>query len=198
MRHKDPEVLRSILEYAEDRILSGEAPSSLEIAGALGISPATVCRYLKALEEDGSLDRKGGRISTPRTRRMSSSCAVPVFSGAIPCGPAAEVEAQADEYVSLPSAIFGDGPMYVIRTTGESMIGAGIEPGDAVVVDREARPRNGDIVVALLNNENTLKRLVRQGDRLLLHPENPAMKDIPVPRGTLKIQGVARFVIKAL
>ena len=88
--------------------------------------------------------------------------------------------------------------MYVLRTRGDSMIDLGIEDGDLVVVKKQNSAQIGDIVVALHNNENTLKTLWfnKETKRYILHPENKSMEDIEVEN--LLIQGVAKYIIKSL
>ena len=101
-------------------------------------------------------------------------------------------------YVPLPVALFGQGDFYLLRASGKSMIEAGIDPGDLVVVRKQNTAEEGDIVVALVDNETTLKRFYRDKKHrcIRLHPENSKMKDIYVQDCT--IQGVAQNVIKTL
>lgn len=86
-----------------------------------------------------------------------------------------------EDYVPLPTSIFGEGELYILRVSGESMIDAGINDGDLVVIKKTKEARNGDIVVALVDNSNTtLKRLFIDEEHhyVVLHPENKSMKDI--------------------
>ena len=142
----------------------------------------------------------GKSIVTEKIRRLSPNTHVRVYDGAVPCGPLGEVTADIDEYVKLPVSIFGDGDLYIVRTQGESMIEAGIQPDDLVVVDRQKRPAVGDIIVAYAEGGSFLKRLAydKVANRFYLHPENSNMEDIYIAPGILETQGVARFVIKAL
>lgn len=199
MRHKDPELMAQIKEFAEAFCLEeSRSPSTTEIAKAVGISRGTAHRYLVEMGERGMICYKSGEISTSKTDRISPVTGAAVYAGAIPCGPLDVVEASVEEYVKLPTSIFGSGELYVIRTTGDSMINAGIESGDLVVVHKQNTAVPGDIVVALHENANTLKRLGFDSDRqsYMLIPENDGMKPIYVDE--LSIQGVAQFVIKAL
>lgn len=91
------------------------------------------------------------------------------------------------------------GSTVLLRVSGSSMRDAGIHPGDLVVVDRSLRPRPGLIVVALLADGFTLKRLMRQAGRLVLQPANPAFPVLPLPPGEeLQLWGVALHVIRRL
>lgn len=199
MRHKSQELMAKIKEFAENFCLDeGRSPSTTEIAKAVGIARGTAHRYLVEMDERGLIHYKSGEISTSKIDRISPATGAAVYAGAIPCGPLDVVEASVEEYVKLPTSIFGSGELYVIRTTGDSMINAGIESGDLVVVRRQDTAVLGDIVVALHDNANTLKRLGFDDDRqsYMLIPENDAMEPIYVDE--LSIQGVAQFVIKAL
>ena len=121
--------------------------------------------------------------------------------GSVSCGLPQLEEENAEEYLSLPVALFGSGSFYLLRAKGTSMIEAGINPGDLVLIREQSEAKDGEIIVALVNNENTLKRLrVDEANHCVrLHPENKKMQDIIVPEGeSLQIQGVAVHVIKAL
>ncbi len=201
MRHKDTARMEQIRTFAESYFLEhGKSPSTTEIAGAVGISRGTAYRYLVEMNDRGLIAYDGKRISTALTAKIEIGLTqASVFRGAIPCGPAETIEASISEYVRLPSAIFGNGNLYIIPAQGDSMIGAGIEDGDLVVVDRNATPNSGDIVVALDGEQqNTLKTLQYDDsrNRYFLHPENPSLHDIYVDE--LSTQGVAQFVIKKL
>lgn len=199
MRHKDSELMTRIKAFAEDFYLTeGRSPSTTEIAKAVGIARGTAYRYLVEMDERGMIHYDSGEISTGKIDRISPTKGAAVYDGAIPCGPLDVVEASVDEYVKLPTSIFGNGELYIIRTTGDSMINAGIESGDLVVVQEQSNARLGDIVVALHENSNTLKRLGYDAERgcWKLIPENDEMEPIYV--NDLSIQGVAKFVIKTL
>ena len=94
--------------------------------------------------------------------------------------------------------MFGNGTFFLLRANGESMIDAGISPGDMVLVRKQSEATDGDIVVALVDNETTLKTYYPEPEnkRIRLHPENASMEDIVVR--VCNIQGVAKHVIKKL
>ena len=201
MRHKDMELMRRIREFAERFYAeNGRSPSTAEIGRSAGVTKDTVHRYLKEMDEKDMISYNGRSISTEKTERVNlSTTAANFFHGAIPCGPPTTIEASVDEVVRLPTSIFGSGSLYIIRAQGESMIGAGIDDGDLVVVEAKPEASVGDIVVALDGEQqNTLKTLMRDDEdgRYYLHPENPEMGDIYV--NELSVQGVAQFVIKKL
>ena len=188
-----------IRDYAERFYLSsGRSPSTAEIGAAVGVHKATVYRYLSEMNEKGLLRYDGRRVSTKKTALAQTGMTVAsVFRGAIPCGAPETVEAAIDQFVKLPTALFGDGNLYVIWAKGDSMIEAGIDDGDMIVVDADKAPAIGDKVVALdQDNESTLKtlRYDEKQSRYYLHPENRLLEDIYVDE--LTVQGVVRFIIK--
>ncbi len=118
--------------------------------------------------------------------------------GSIVCGSPELTEEDFEEFVALPVALFGEGDFFVLRTHGHSMVDAGIDEGDMVVVRKQDHANCGDIVVALVGNETTLKTYYPEPEskRIRLHPENAGMEDIIVR--ACNIQGVAKHVIKKL
>ena len=191
--------MQRIRDYAERFYLAnGRSPSTSEIGAAVGVHKATVYRYLSEMNERGLLRYDGRRVSTKKTALAQTGMTVAsVFRGAIPCGAPETVEAAIDQFVKLPTALFGDGNLYVIWAKGESMIEAGIDDGDMIVVDADKKPVVGDKVVALdQDNESTLKtlRYDEKQSRYYLHPENRLLEDIYVDE--LTVQGVVRFIIK--
>ena len=199
MRSKDAELMNRIRDYAERFYLSnGRSPSTSEIGAAVGVHKATVYRYLSEMNEKGLLRYDGRRVATRKTALAQNGVTVAsVFRGAIPCGAPETIEAAIDQFVKLPTALFGDGNLYVIWAKGDSMIEAGIDDGDMIVVDADKEPAVGDKVVALdQDNESTLKtlRYDEKRSRYYLHPENHLLEDIYVDE--LTVQGVVRFIIK--
>lgn len=199
MRSKSAELKNRIYKYAESYFMNyGVSPSTANIAAALDVSKATVYRYLVEMDREGRLSYDGSTIATGKTRKLNTGVVRTPVVGSIPCGSPEYEEENIDEYISLPTSIFGTGDFFALRASGDSMIGAGIDDGDLVVVKKQKEASDGDIVVALVNSQNTLKRFFRDKDtgRVILHPENPAMEDI-LP-DECYIQGVACHIIKTL
>ena len=144
------------------------------------------------------IEYNGREINTNVTRKYSGEQTQMPIVGSIPCGSPQYEEENIEEYISLPTAIFGKGDFFILRADGQSMIEAGIEDGDLVVVKKQMEANEGDIVVALVDNQNTMKRYYRddKNKKIILHPENKRMKDIIVDE--CYIQGVACNVIKTL
>ena len=197
MRTKDPELMKQILEYIEDYYIDHNAsPSTTQIAEQMGISRGTAHKYLVEMDERGMLSYQGRNITTARTEKMHTSTFRAAVVGDISCGLPNIAEEHIEEYVSLPESMFGSGEFYILRAHGESMIEAGIDPGDLVVIRRQETAENGQIAVVLVDEEATLKRLYVEDNRVRLHPENSEMEDFYVDHCI--IQGVAVKVIKDL
>ena len=200
MRSKDPELMESIKNYAERFYQKHlRSPYISEIAGAMKIARSTAHSYLVAMNENGMIDYDGKRILTNKIRKMTPEFISAELVGAVPCGVPETVEEFVEEYITLPASIFGQGDFYLLRASGDSMINAGIDSGDLVLIRKTKEAKEGDIVVALVDHqESTLKTLKydREKGIPVLHPENDAMEDIPV--NDLQIQGVAVNVIKSL
>ena len=177
----------------------GASPSVREIAGQIGVNYATVSRYLRQMREQGILDYAGHRnITTAESRRTrDETVKVPVL-GSVACGVPKWAEENIEEYVRLPISLFGSGDFYLLRANGDSMIRAGIDDGDLVLIRRQNTADAGQIVVALMEDEATLKRYYPEPERarVRLHPENDSMEDIYV--SDCIIQGVAVKVLKDL
>lgn len=200
MRTKNPNYFELLVRFIDDYIDNhGRSPSTREIAGGTGLSLATVSRYLSHMRENGMIDYAGHRNIV--TKRNSVSAAetngVPVL-GAVSCGIPKFAEENIEEYVKLPVALFGRGDFFLLRASGNSMIEAGIDDGDMVLVKRQDFAQHGQIVVALMEEEATLKRYFPepQSGFIRLHPENKELEDIIVD--SCLIQGVAVNVIKRL
>lgn len=197
MRSKDQKTLKAVerfvCEFTDQR---GYSPSLQEIADSVGVSKTTAHRYVAKLRADGVVGYSGYRSLVPAGVR-GGSVMVPVL-GRVACGLPRYAEENIEEYVRMPEALIGGGEFFLLRAVGDSMVGAGINEGDLVLVKRQNTAEKGQIVVALVGEEATLKRFFPEAGKkhVRLHPENPAMKDIIVP--SCEIQGVAVKVIKDL
>jgi repressor LexA len=196
---------KEILEYIEAfKRRNGLAPTHREICEQFGFSSyGTAYKHLKLLQQKGYLKRDrhqrrglelvdlgdSGKGAAAGVRSVAGRD-LP-FLGRIAAGRPIEAVA-GDESVPVPSALFGPraDDHYVLSVTGESMIGEGIHDGDWVIVERRERAETGEMVVALIGDEATLKRFYPEGERVRLQPSNPAMKPIYVPAADLRIQGV--------
>lgn len=197
MRSKDKTLMAAIEKFVSDYTDSnGISPTMQEVADGVGSSKATVQRYIAQLCEDGILDYSGYRTMTS-TKTKAAAIRVPVL-GTIACGIPKFAEENIEEYVRLPVALFGKGNFFILRAYGDSMIEAGIDNGDLVLIRQQNYANEGQIVVALMEDEATLKRFYPEPKkhRIRLHPENSRMDDIYVDN--CEIQGVAVKVLKDL
>ena len=201
MRSKDQDKMRAIQECIERVYFStGSAPTEREIAEMVSMHPVTVHNYLSDMAERQMIYRTGGfrGIETPRMRKMRLQRQVPIV-GQIACGTPIFAADNTEGYLSVTDKLLGEGTFFALRAVGDSMIGAGIEEGDLVIVRQQDSADEGDIVVALCDKSDaTLKRyyLDRRRRKIRLHPENPEMKDMYYD--AIRIQGVAVKVLKDL
>lgn len=200
MRTKNAEYFNKLEHYIDGyREENGVAPSIREIESELGISKSTVSRYLSFMREQGMIEYEGPRrINTKKAQQTrNETIKVPVL-GAISCGIPKFAEENIEEYIRLPVALFGRGDFFILRAYGDSMIDANIEDGDLVLIRQQNHADPGQIVVALMEDEATLKRYYPEPEhhRVRLHPENSSMEDVYVPYCT--VQGVAVKVLKDL
>lgn len=185
MQRRLTERQQQILEYLVREVRDkGYAPSVREIGMALGLrSPSTVHQHLTALERKGCVRRHGERMRALEIMDKSlvqkgDGATLPLV-GRISAGQPALAEEKVDEYVDVPPRLFGDvRGCFLLRVRGNSMIGAGILPGDLVVVRPQPGATAGDIVVALLGEDATVKRLATDGKSPVLMPANPAYPPI--------------------
>ncbi len=202
MRSKSIELMNQIKEFAERfYIEEGRSPSTTEIAVEVGVSRGTAYRYIVEMAEKGMIEYDGNSITTEATRKYkgSGTCAT-ILDCSVSCGPGLLEEQRILEYVRLPETVFGSGEMFLLRANGDSMVDAGIDDGDWIVVRKQNTAEEGDIVVALSDGLNNLKYFYRNKKKhcAILRSANAKKnyKDIEVY--DLQIQGVAQHVIKGL
>lgn len=176
---------QQVLEYVVNAVREkGYAPSVREIGIALGLrSPSTVHQHLTALEQKGCIRRQGARMRALEVIDKSlvqkdESTVLPVI-GRVSAGRPILADERAEEHVAVPPRLFGDvRGCFLLRVRGDSMSGAGILPRDLVIVHPQAHAAPGDIVVALLGEDATVKRLALVDGQPVLKPENPAYQPI--------------------
>lgn len=197
MRSKDPEIMKRIVDFVEAYHLDyNSSPSLRVIADGVGIGSTTVYRYLMEMNERGMICYDGKTIRNEKINKSQRGTIRAAVIGRIACGIPNLAEQHVEGYVNLPESLFGQGNFYILRASGCSMTEAGIDDGDLVVIREQNTAEDGQIVVALVDDEATLKRFFHEGDRIRLHPENSQMKDIFVT--DCRIQGVAVKVIHDL
>ena len=194
---RQKEILEFIHAFRREK---GLAPTHREICERFGFSSyGTAYKHLKLLSEKGFLkrdrhQRRGMELLDGEGEGATSSAGAGrelPFRGRIAAGRPIEAVV-GDETLTVPAALFGAriDDHFVLRVAGESMIGEGIHDGDWVVVERRDRARPGEMVVALVGDEVTLKRFYPEGAVVRLQPSNPAMEPIRVAAADLRIQGI--------
>ena len=204
---------QAVLDCIEDCIREkGYGPTVREVCHALGLSsPSTVHVHLKALEEKGLIKRdplKSRSISLTYPLEGSSVQASsvpdvvqPSFSkivnvplvGDVAAGVPILAEENITDTISRPTDIVGDAPSFLLSVRGESMIEAGINDGDYVVVKEQPVANNGDIVVAIIDDGATVKRFYKEKDHIRLQPENSSMDPIITTNCSIAGKVVAVF-----
>ena len=178
------ETRERIFRFVRKHLLAGRPPTVRDVQRAFGFRAVQTAReHLEALVAEGRLDKEPGKARGYRLPHGGRSGEAPTvlipLLGRVPAGPLDAAVEDPDGYVPVqtrhaPDELFG------LRVRGESMTGAGILPGDVIVVRRQPSASSGDIVVALIGDEATVKRLRIRKRRIELHPENPAF-DVLIP-----------------
>lgn len=187
-------VLSYIQAYTDD---FGYAPSIRDICTGCGIaSTSTVSMILKTLSDEGALVYDGGKSRSIRvTEKKAKVCAVPLI-GQIAGGPPILAQQELEDIIPLPESRFGAEGMFALTVRGNSMKNIGIFDGDMVIVKPASTADNGDIVVALIDDEATVKRFYKENGHYRLQPENEAMD--PIITDHVEIQGIVTDVIHHL
>ena len=168
-----------ILDYIRDRIDQGLPPSVREICAALEIkSTSTAHKDLKELQEHGLIE-KGDRMNRAITLPEERSLRVPLLGTVTAGQPILAVE-EVEGYVPFRGQGLSSKDLFALRVRGESMIKAGILDGDIVIIRKTPTAENGQIVVALVEDEATVKRFYKENGHYRLQPENDAMEPIYV------------------
>ncbi len=216
---------QSVLDVLRRHVAEhGYPPTVREIGEVLGMaSSSTVHSHLAALERAGIIERDptkpralkwgpnaavagveeagvvAGAIGTAAGGNVDvdASVAVPLV-GRVAAGAPILAEEHVEQYVPVPRQLTRSGDSFLLKVRGDSMEGAGILDGDWIVVRHQSDAANGQIVVALVGDDEdaTCKRLERRGDRVLLHSENPAYA--PIKADSVRIAGIVTGVMRAL
>lgn len=195
---------RQVLLFIEERVRSeGVAPTLREIAEEFGFSStATAQKHVNLLVAKGYLRRdkhqkRGLALARSPAAAAPSPASVDLpLLGTVAAGSPIESLPE-DERILVPPNLLRSGDHYVLRVRGESMIDEGIYDGDLVVVQSRQDVRSGDMVVALVAGEVTLKRLYPEaGGRIRLQPSNPTMEPLLVPGDQVRVQGVVVALLR--
>lgn len=186
-----------ILSYQQEK---GYPPSVREMASAVGLSsPSTVHAHLNALEEHGLIKRDSTKPRALELFKQDGSPAIlakveenpsrgtvtlPLI-GRVAAGIPILAEQNVEDSFTLPSEIATESSSFILEVHGDSMINAGIFNGDFIVVREQPNAMNGEIVVAMIDNEATVKTFYKERGRVRLQPENDAMEPIYASNPTI-------------
>ncbi len=185
---------KQILSFIDDSIRkNGYAPSLHEISEHFKLhSISTIHKHLVHLEERGLIKRRSNRARAMEVvpiEKKPEARDVPL-QGLVAAGEPIEA-VRGNELLAVPEDMIGRRDVYLLKVRGESMVDEQVRDGDYVVVERRTDPRNGEMVVALLDGESaTLKKFYREEQQIRLQPASPTMKPILVPQDRVVIQGV--------
>ena len=191
---------KQILDFIEESIRSnGYAPTLEEIAEHFGLkSLATVHKHISNLEAKGCIRRKWNHsraIELVDRHRRPRAVELPLL-GRVAAGVPIEA-VEGDDRIEVPESFVRRRNTYVLRVSGDSMVEEGILDGDLIVVEERPEPDNGEMVVASIDGEATVKRFFRQGDgSIRLQPANPRYEPIIVRDRDLLIRGVVVAVLR--
>ena len=182
MRSKNKELMTKMLNFIDSEYQkNGLAPTLREIASEFNITSACVSHYVTEMKEKGLIQSNGKSrgIKTSKIQSMINEVSYLPVVGSIACGTPLLAEENIEKYLPIPTEFLGNGKYFILKASGNSMINAGIFDGDIVIVERKNVARNGEIVVAMTDeNEVTLKTFYKEANYFRLQPENDTMDPI--------------------
>lgn len=200
-KEKTQEIICKIYGYIDSYVRSNKYPPSVrEISKALGIkSTASVYYYLEKMREQNLINKapekkRAIEIISPESHSHSFT-EIPLVGKIAAGSPITAIE-NVEESIPLPTDMFGSGVMFMLTVSGDSMIEAGINDGDKIIVKQQNYAQNGEIVAAMIDNAATVKRFYREDGQIRLKPENQTMSDIIVKGGDFSILGVVKGLIR--
>ena len=200
-------LLKFITDYQKKNNVT---PSFDEMKEGLDLkSKSGIHRIVSALEERGYIKKLNNRaraieiiknvnlIDTESGKNKNNIISIPIL-GKIAAGLPIEAICDNTNYIELPETLLKKGEYFILNVEGDSMIEAGIFDGDQVVIRKANDANNGEIVVALIdNNEATLKRIFKRGQQVALQPENSNYKTVIYGPDRIQIQGVLKHLIRS-
>jgi repressor LexA len=193
---------KAVLKYIERyQLKNGKSPTIREMRERFNVSSDnSIIKHLKALEEKGYIHKddtpRGIKLLDEVKKRLESATVKLPLLGYVPAGGPVLTEEFIDSWYDVgPDVASSTENTFILRVRGESMINAGINDGDLVIVDSKKNPKIGDIVVALVDNQNTVKTYMSKNGKYYLQAENPEFENI-YPEGELIIQGVVTSLLR--
>lgn len=194
LTQRQEEVLEALKDYIEEY---GIAPSHVELAELIGVkSSKAAADHLKALERKNVIEiypdkPRGIRLLTPQNEYE-----LPLI-GSVAAGLPIEAIENVETFITIPEVLRRKKPTFLLRVRGDSMIDAGILDGDLIAVRKSQTANIGEIVVARIDDEVTVKRLQKQGANAVLEPANDHYEPIVLPAEDLAIEGLFVGLIRA-
>ena len=193
----------AVLKFIEDyQLQHGSSPTLREMREYFGVSSDnSILKHLKALEEKGRIKKddtpRGIKLLSSVKERLDSPDFKLPLLGMVPAGGPVLSEEYIEKWLNVgEDVIYKAKDSYLLRVKGDSMVDAGIYEDDILVVCGSLEPKKGDIVVALVDNQNTVKRYMKDAnERVYLKPENPGYDNI-YPEGELCVQGVVTGLLR--
>ena len=179
-----------VYRYVSGRLRSGDPPTLREVQAALGFKAVETARsHLEGLVKEGRLIKRGtgSRSYGLPPEEALLGTRVPIL-GAVQAGALTLAVEDPEGFVEIERSRFGE-ELFALRVQGMSMSGAGILPNDLVIARRQSRAEEGDIVVALVEDEATVKRLRYEGGLVVLKPENPEFEPLKIDSQQLSLLG---------
>ena len=192
LTEKQEALLNFIEQY---QLQNGGSPTLREMRENFGVSSDnSILKHLKALEEKGKIEKDGQHrgiklLSNVKEKLERNELKLPLL-GTIPAGNPVASEEHIEKWMSVgEDFVLGGKQSFLLKVTGNSMINVGINEDDLVIVCSDLKPKIGDVVVALVDNQSTVKTYMERDGQVYLRPENPAYENI-YPQNNLCIQGV--------
>ena len=187
---------QKILDFLKDRLSSGVPPSVREIGKAVGLSStSSVQSNLTALEEKGYIERDPLLKRSIRIVGQSENVHHVPLLGVVTAGQPILATEQIEGYLPYTGKVSKDKPVFALHVRGESMINAGILDGDIIFAEKTPTVRNGEMVIAMIGDEATVKTFYKEKDHFRLQPENDFMEPIIVDKVMIlgKVVGLYRM-----
>jgi repressor LexA len=193
---------KQVLDFIKDYIDENEvSPTQVEIQEHFGFkSLGSVQDYIRYLKNAGYLENdansvRGLKPVDPESNLSENSIAIPLHGSVAAGNPIEAIEG--NETIDIPAYMVRRGHHYALTVSGESMIEDGILDGDVIVVKEQNTAQNGDTVVAVIDNEATVKRYYKKSKQIELHPANSTMKPIIVEGGDFHIKGILVGLVRS-
>lgn len=191
-RTRPGETREKVFTFVRERLLAGQPPTVREVQAAFGFRAVQTARqHLEQLVAEGRLvagRRKARGYGLPALSQGPRTVLAPLL-GRVPAGALDEAIEDPDGYLPVAARGADDGDLFALRVRGESMTGAGILPGDFVIVRRQPAAAPGDVVVALVDGDATVKTFRPRGRYVELRPENPAFEPLVLDAGAVTVLG---------